>query len=735
MKKSILSLFLIFAFYSYSQCQEVLKPKIDPENHMYGYSDKNGEMIIKGKFSLAYNFVNGVAIVRKLDKFGMINMEGKEIVKCKYNSFHIVENSDSLLCFSNGYGTSGLWNKHGKQLIPNKYSSIKYENEAIILYKEARYGIADLTGKILFPVQFKIKPVFYNGIAATAMQVDGCEKWGYITNKGEILVPFDYYPTRPFKKNLGIAGENKFYIFNSHGKKVVEAAFEAANDNFRPIPVKLNSKWGIVGENGYILPCEYDTEFNLNPKYPGLIYVLKNGKSGLIDTTGKIIIPCKYDKINSLSKGRLTYMNNKKMGIDSENGKVIIPAEYDWLSEAYITGKVVVKNDNKFGVLDSDGKIICPIISITEPKFDTEKQLFLVCNESGGILLDNEGKQIAQIAGLTEIETFQNDLARVKKGNLFGFIDNKGKTVVPCIYESLDNFSEKNQLAKAKRNNLFGFIDKQGVEIIPCIYQSIDDFQASEPFVRAEKNGLWGFVNKQGKEIIPFTYKYLEKLSDDLICAYNGEFWGYINIKNETVINFKYTDARYFYNGKAHVTLGNEFKGEIDKSEKRISQNEYDIVQPEQNKDFPRFTDPRDGTVYRTREVGGLYWFDENLKYKPHSICYENNEDLTATHGRLYSIEEAPKACPAGWRLPTDREWSYLNQYSFHEEYGGLHNTTGYHYFGKSGAWWQDSGGNIYDGVYINHDEEKFNLKSDLDIRYIKYYYLSIRCVKKIPKK
>jgi uncharacterized protein (TIGR02145 family) len=73
-------------------------------------------------------------------------------------------------------------------------------------------------------------------------------------------------------------------------------------------------------------------------------------------------------------------------------------------------------------------------------------------------------------------------------------------------------------------------------------------------------------------------------------------------------------------------------------------------------------TDPRDGHTYRTITVNGHTWFAENLdyetegSYKPsgRSFAFEGNP------GRYYLYEAAEVACPPGWHLPTDGEWTDL---------------------------------------------------------------------------
>ncbi|HPS72367.1 MAG TPA: FISUMP domain-containing protein [Bacteroidales bacterium] len=79
---------------------------------------------------------------------------------------------------------------------------------------------------------------------------------------------------------------------------------------------------------------------------------------------------------------------------------------------------------------------------------------------------------------------------------------------------------------------------------------------------------------------------------------------------------------------------------------------------------FSTMTDYRDGKTYKTVTLGTQTWMIENLNYEiKGSTCYDNSSDNCSKYGRLYTWNQANKACPKGWHLPSFEEWDQLNNY------------------------------------------------------------------------
>jgi uncharacterized protein (TIGR02145 family) len=86
------------------------------------------------------------------------------------------------------------------------------------------------------------------------------------------------------------------------------------------------------------------------------------------------------------------------------------------------------------------------------------------------------------------------------------------------------------------------------------------------------------------------------------------------------------------------------------------------VCNPVNAQDKGTFADTRDGHVYNWIKAGKQAWMIENLKFNAPvgSWVYNNDTANAVFYGRLYTWATATKACPKGWHLPTDADWTAL---------------------------------------------------------------------------
>ena len=235
------------------------------------------------------------------------------------------------------------------------------------------------------------------------------------------------------------------------------------------------------------------------------------GKMGIIDSTGKVIVPATFSRLDRLFDTKIGfsyrfYYDKKKQGILDESFNIIIPVgTYDDIN-IFIDGFFRVKKDGKFSFVDKQGKCF-------DKWFEDAKD-------------------------------FSLGLAAVKVDGKWGFINDKSDFVIQNIYSEANGYS-KEQLAAVKLNSKWGFIDLVGKIIIPIEYDKVTFFINNNCGVR--RNGLWGYVDKSNTLFIPFQYDDAEPFFCELALVKKDGTYGYINKNDEIKIPFQFTKAFSFY--------------------------------------------------------------------------------------------------------------------------------------------------------------------------------------------
>ena len=71
--------------------------------------------------------------------------------------------------------------------------------------------------------------------------------------------------------------------------------------------------------------------------------------------------------------------------------------------------------------------------------------------------------------------------------------------------------------------------------------------------------------------------------------------------------------------------------------------------------------DDRDGEKYPVIQIGEQIWMGENLRYNAAGSKL-NPDNPSTDYGRLYNAITVQTVCPIGWHLPSDWEWSKMEQ-------------------------------------------------------------------------
>ena len=118
---------------------------------------------ISSKYDKIGKFNNGYAVVSKGRLVGVINTEGKEIIKPEYE--HISGFGKDGKAFTRKNGLVGVIDNTGKVIIDNKYDYIShFKGNNAVIRKDGLCGVINKTGKIIVDMKYEKLKVEDGGI-------------------------------------------------------------------------------------------------------------------------------------------------------------------------------------------------------------------------------------------------------------------------------------------------------------------------------------------------------------------------------------------------------------------------------------------------------------------------------------------------------------------------------------------------------------------------------------------
>ena len=122
------------------------------------YLDSIGTIVIDNGFEIFPNyqlkgeFHEGIAVVKKKDKYGRINKSGKFINEAKFENLGI----GNQVFPGQKEGVWGLFNSNGKTVVSVQYDAIfTVSNGSFVVNKNDTLGVIDVQGNLLVPIAFE----------------------------------------------------------------------------------------------------------------------------------------------------------------------------------------------------------------------------------------------------------------------------------------------------------------------------------------------------------------------------------------------------------------------------------------------------------------------------------------------------------------------------------------------------------------------------------------------------
>lgn len=322
-------------------------------------------------------------------KWGVLNTQGKIIIPAVFDYLEVLNPYDTLeakyLVARRGIqydedgwqsipGVCGLIDLIGNEIIPFEYTDIDMgEKDQLIVRKGGdwfpywyyesggKLGVINYSNKLLIPFLYdKIESTEKLEYIVSKGETDKA-KFGIVTTSNQSILPCSF-------DDISVLGNNAGFIITTGGKTVCGET--ACSDGCWSV----GGKQGLLNQNGKVILASNYTEIspefnndlfiiNVGKKYAFSAWddgeIIDEGKFGLADSSGKIILAAKFDDLWMNDNFVFASMLNKYQ-IFNKKGQLVSDRKFDelWsISDNYIGFRI----GEKKGILKSDLSELFPV--------------------------------------------------------------------------------------------------------------------------------------------------------------------------------------------------------------------------------------------------------------------------------------------------------------------------------------------------------------------------------------
>ena len=446
----------------------LLSKKIGMEVHSYseGYGtvydskrkkehivDSLGNITFESPHSISHVFKNRFILTSRESgyktKSAIIDEKGNELLPMDDQSFNTPWLSEKCI-ISSKEGEEAVYDYKGKQIIPYSDRIRFVAEDRLFVLKDKSWFLYDLEGKQISSREFKEEIRFENGRALITNEDNQSE---IIGKNGETLHKFS----------------KKIYDLTSYPFLITKN--------------KTTGKYGLIDIEENLLADEIFDD--ASPEYFGAkeyVYLRNKGKTSVFNKKDKKLYPANFKYLTPLSNDlfRVYSEPSKKSGLVSLQGDSIVPQEYDFIQSFTISGKdfIYLKKGKEEKFLDKDLKNILEentrIIAFYPEHLIIKKQdsyyKFSVLDKSVSVLKDIVFIKEQEPDFFNIFNLYSKPAVCRNSNNLYGIIDEKGKEIVPFIYDDIIVFENSENEIVVKKQDKYGVVNFQNEPLKDIIY-------------------------------------------------------------------------------------------------------------------------------------------------------------------------------------------------------------------------------------------------------------------------
>lgn len=304
-----------------------------------------------------------------------------------------------------------------------------------------------------------------------------------------------------------------------------------------------NGKAGLRDDSGkVILPASFDAlgwtdgSFSVINQVTGF---RQKGKWGLINLKKEFVTKAEYESVTSSGADRIIASRQinpytTKFGCIDLTGKVTVPFMYDGIAIHGLRAIVFIKNGTKYehGLIDLNDKSVLPV------KYRDIRPIgslrFAIQNfEKRTALFSDNGLQLTEFV-IDSISAFKKGNAIIFQEFKQGLIDREGIVQVQPVYREL-RITEGG--IEGRTNDTWRIVDAENKEVKVI---DADELIADGTHYLFSLAGKYGVVGEDLNQQIDLKYDHLNKFTNNLSVAKKGGKYGLVSLSSKEVFPFEF---------------------------------------------------------------------------------------------------------------------------------------------------------------------------------------------------
>ena len=355
-----------------------------------------------------------------------------------------------------------------------------YDSSLIRVQQNDGYHVLRIDGTDVTGEAYSSNFTYAYGYVCAALANGGLNSFGVFDEQGNLLVPYQYGVVDILSKDWVVA-------IKISETSSTDYDYTASSDNTKhfvidSVDIYNLTKGACVGtlaRDGYkdaddvynVINIEdrkgvitsYDADFNAlgTVKYsfdsdyatPEYTTYRENGRYGIKDAAGNIVMEPSYSSIDAFYGDYATVYNGEKYGLINDKGELIVPTQFDRVRRNYYgpydretgsdgyeaAGYFCVLSDGKVGFVNMKGEVTC------EPKY-SEK----IMDVYGASALYTDMENQMHLLSADNVDTIVNYkyfhclegssgllFKATSEDNKYGVVDWHGNVVLPCEYTNI----------------------------------------------------------------------------------------------------------------------------------------------------------------------------------------------------------------------------------------------------------------------------------------------------------